>query len=312
MSPNGGIGIARLAALLALAPTPAFAYFEETAVGARGVALGSAAVAVISDATAYYWNPANLAALERGEVLADYAKPFGVPDLNVGSLAAGGRAWNTSWSVAWHRLAIADVYSEDAFYLAAGRQVADLGAHGVLAGLTYRLGRVAVQEFADPGTGATVDMGAQAKGTIDVGVTWRTPWRVDVAWVGRDVLQPRYELVPGSGGDLRRARSELAAAVRWHPESIISIGRAEQDEGPALLSAAIEIRFYEVFSIRSGLSNVGQIIGAYDSPNDLQYTGGFGIYHRGYFVDAAATTNHDLGASYRVTLRVPVGGGSRP
>ena len=44
-------------------------------------AYGVAALGTISDATAYYWNPAALAELVRPEVAMDYAKPFGVPDL---------------------------------------------------------------------------------------------------------------------------------------------------------------------------------------------------------------------------------------
>ena len=86
---------------------------------------------------------------------------------------------------------------------------------------------------------------------------------------------------------------------------------SEQDAGPASLNVGIEILFFDVFAIRSGISNLSEVYKSYGSPNDLQYNGGFGVYHKGYFVDAAATTNHDLGASYRVTVRVPFGGGAR-
>lgn len=292
-----------------LAATPVHAYFEETAVGARGLALGSSALASVSDASAYYWNPAALSEVRRTEVLVDYAKPFGLGDLNVGSGAVATTAFGTGWAVAWHHLGVTDVYSEDLFSLAAGRKLTEFGRGHVLAGgLTYKLGRAAFQPFRDPGTGGTVDYGSQAKGSLDAGLKWTTPWNVDFAWVGRDVIEPRYEFVAGTGGDLQVMRQEVAAAFRWNRESTITLGWSQLDAGRSSLGAGIEILFYDVFAIRSGVSNVSRIVESYGSPTELQYNGGFGIFHRGWFVDAAATTNRDLGASYRVTLRVPVGG----
>jgi hypothetical protein len=51
---------------------------------------------------------------------------------------------------------------------------------------------------------------------------------------------------------------------------------------------------------------------AQQSPNELQFSGGFGIFHRGYNVDAALASSRDLGASYRMSLRFPLGHGGRP
>jgi hypothetical protein len=85
------------------------------------------------------------------------------------------------------------------------------------------------------------------------------------------------------------------------------VGWSQPDQGSATLNAGMEIRFFDVFAIRSGLQNLSRVYQAYGSPNELQYSGGFGVYHRGYHVDASAVTNHDLGASYRVTVRMPLG-----
>lgn len=299
--------LAALVGLALLAPAPARGYLDDTSVGARGAALGSAALAVTSDASAYYWNPAGLAGLRRSEALADYAKPYGVPDLNVGTLAVAGVFRGTGLAAAWHRLSIADVYGEDVFYLAAGREVWRAGRHRLDGGATFKYGRLSFEPFADPDGGGTVEIDAQAKGAVDVGLKWVTPWRIDLAWVGRDLNRPKYQLVAGTGGDRLDLRHEIAAALRWNPESVMLVGWTQEGDGAGTFNAGIEIEFYEVFTIRSGVSNLSQVYQAYGSPNDLQYTGGFGINHRGYWIDAAATTNHDLGASYRVTLRVPFG-----
>ena len=300
-----------LAALALLAGAPAHAYFEETATGARGLALGSSALAAIDDASAYYWNPAGLAGLRQAELLIDYAKPHGVEGLDAGALGAAGRAAGFGWAVAWHRLAISHVYAEDQFDLAAARPVANVAGGRLDAGATFKFGRVSFQSFADPLTGESVDYGAQSKGSLDGGLLWHSPWNIDFAWTGRDLLQPRYEFVAGSGGGLLKARQEVAAAFRWNRESIVTVGWSQGAIGSSSLSAGLEIQFYDVFAIRSGVANLSRIYESFGSPNELQYTGGFGVYHGNVFVDAAATTNRDLGATYRVTLRVPFAGPGR-
>jgi hypothetical protein len=300
-----------VAALLAIA-APAHAYFEQTNVGARVVALGPSAMAMVNDVSAYHWNPGALATLRRGELLIDYSKPYGVENLGENAIVVGGRRWGTGLALAWHRLAVQDVYAEDQFCLAAGRTlVSTNGGHHLDAGATFKYGRAGFQPFDAPGAGR-VDYGSLAKGSLDLGARWRTPWSVDFNWVMRDVIQPRYEFVLGSGGDHQNARQDLAAAFHWNRESTISVGWAQPSSGRSTLSAGMEILFFDVFAIRSGLRNLANAYEAQRSPNEVQFTGGFGVYHKGYFVDAAAETNRDLGASYRVSLRFPFGrGGAR-
>jgi hypothetical protein len=302
-----------LCAAAALAAPPAHAYFEETVVGARGAALGPASLGLIGDASSYYWNPAGLGELRRPEVLLDYAKPYALPDLNVGAVVLAAPRFGAGWALAWHRLGIADAYAEDQVCLAAGRRLAlTRGGHEVLGGATFKYERVSFQPFADPLAGGTVDFGAQGKGSLDAGLRWRTPWRVDLSWVGRDLLQPRFQFVSESGGDLQKARQEVAAAFRWNRESTITFGWSQADAGVTSFNAGIEIQFFDVFAIRSGVNNMSTIYQAYGSPDEMQYTGGFGIFQRGWYVDAAAATDRNLGASYRVTMRVPFGGAGRP
>ncbi len=305
------IALLAMAATAVAAPT-ARAYFEETEVGARRLALGSASMALVADASSYRGNPAALDGLTRPEILVDYARPYAVPGLSEGAAAVAFRWLDTGWALAWHHLGIDGVYGEEQLCAAAGRRIATFGAgHALAAGATFKFGRLGFQPFTvvDPATRATStqDYGGQSKGSLDLGLEWTTPWKVDLAWVARDVLQPRYELVPGTGGDLRKVRNEVAAAFRWNRESTITLGWSQQEAEAASFNAGMEIVFFDVFAIRSGLENVSRIYEASGSPNELQYSGGFGVFHGGYHVDAAAVTNHDLGATYRVTVRMPLG-----
>lgn len=295
-------------AALALAPRAASAYFEDVAVGARGVSMGAAASAFVTDASAYYWNPAALADVRRGEVLVDYAKPYAVLDLSTSALAVAGRRFGTGWALAWHRYGIASVYSEDQFCVAAGRRLIESPTgHTLSAGMTFKFGRIAFEPFDDPDTGRPLEFGSQAKGSLDAGVKWTTPWRLDLSGVVRDVNQPRFQFVEGSGGDLQRTRLEIGSALRWNRESTITFGWSQDKLAAGSLSTGIEVQFFDVFAVRSGVSNLSRIYQDYGKPTELGYNGGFSVYHRGYFLDAAASASHDLGASYRVSLRVPFG-----
>lgn len=312
----------RVVALAALAlawAVPARAWFDQTAVGSRGVSLGYSALACTRDVSAGYWNPAGLAGLERGEILADYSKPYGVPDLGEGALLVGGRRGGTGWAAGWHRLGISDAYAEDVFSLSAGRRAwTPRRGHALDAGATYKWMRVAFQPFEpqdffpDDGVAvpaATVDYGWQGKGSLDLGLVWTTPWRFDFAWVGRDLIEPRFEFVPGSGGGRLPFRNELAAAWRWNRESCLTAGWSQVDRATTSVNLGFEITFYDVFAIRSGVTNLRPILQSDGSPDKFQYTGGFGVYHKDVFVDAAVFTNFDLGASYRASVRLPIGRG---
>ena len=302
--------------LVALLATPARAYFEESAVGARGLAMGFGSIASVSDVSAHYWNAAALTRLAQGEASVDYAKPYGLADLNVGAVALAMPIGSFGVGAGWHHLGITGGYAEDLFSVSVGHRLptpARLGRGHVLSGgLTAKLGRIGFTPFTDPSAPtATIDYGTQTHPSLDASLLWETPWRVDVAWVGRDLMEPRYQFIPGTGGQRLTARHELAAAVRWNRESTISIGWSQLSGGQTSLSAGIEITFFNVFAIRSSISNLSRIVDTQGSPNELDFNGGFGVFHHGYHVDATATTDHDLGASYRITLRAPLPGTAR-
>lgn len=293
-------------AILVLSAPPASAYFEDVQVGARGLSIGPAAVATVTDASAYHWNPAALTRLGRAEVLVDYAKPYGLTDLDSGAAVVATPAFGMGWAVAWRHLGLSGVYSEDIFAASAARTLwQERSGHRIDGGLTFKFGRASFDAFTEPGTGSSIDYGTVSRGDLDAGLLWTTPWRIDLAWVSRGLLQPRYEFVAGTGGDRIPSRQELGAAFRWNRESTITLGWSQLDGGGSTINAGIEVLFYDVFAIRSGVANLSRVYESYGSPNDLQYQGGFGIFHRGYHIDAAATSDRDLGASYRVTLRVP-------
>ncbi len=293
-------------------PVPAHAYFEEIAIGARQLALGFGSIASVNDPSAHFWNPAALTRMTRLEGTADYSKPYGIADVNAGAVALAAPIHGFGVGLGWHHLGLADSYAEDIATLAVAHKLPHVPTgHAVSAGVAFKYARVGFQPFADPLGGPSIDYGSQARSAVDASLLWETPWRVDLAWVGHDLNEPHYEFIAGSGGQALVRRHELAGAIRWNRESTITLGWSQLAPGRTSLSAGIEVTFFEVFAIRSSISNLARIYDSLGSPNDLDFNGGFGIYHKGYHVDATATTDHDLGASYRISLRAPLLGGSR-
>jgi hypothetical protein len=290
-------------AALSLTARTAGAYFEDTAINARAIAMGGSILAIVDDVSAYSWNPAALARLRGLEFQADYGFPHGVADLSAGAVSAGTVVAGTGLAVGWHHLGIRGVFGEDLLSIGAGRQIARRGDHRLAAGATFKYGRISFEPFVVSGTGESVDYGSVGKGSLDVAAHWSTPWKLEAAWVLRDVLEPDYELIAGQGGATVERRYELGLGYRWHPESILTASWAQIDGTEGSFNLGFEVTFYDVFALRSGFTNVVKAIGPYDNPTELQFTGGFGVYQEGWMVDAAASTNRDLGASYRVSFR---------
>lgn len=313
MSARGRHAFAALAILAAgTLARPCAAYFEDVSIGARGIAVGNSGLALVRDVTSFYWNPAALGWVDESQFVFAYARPYGVEGLSSNALAVGVPGWGGTWTLAWHRLGIQNVYSEDLFTIGHGRHVFGWKGHRFDVGATFKFGRIGFQPFTDRATGTVTDFGSMSKGSLDLGVMWSPPTIVDFAWVIRDVLQPDYEFIPGSGGGKILARSEFGAAIRWNPESVLTLAWTQLDgRGNSALSAGIEIWFYDVFAIRSGLNNIAVITESTEPPDRVAFAAGVGIKDPAWQIDASALTNRDLGASYRVSVMIPVrfGGG---
>lgn len=89
------------------------AAFLEIGVGARSLGMGGAYVAVANDGTAFYWNPAGLALLERAELNFMYSANFGGLTDPLSSYNHAGLALplpgEAALSINWIRLSVDDI-----------------------------------------------------------------------------------------------------------------------------------------------------------------------------------------------------------
>lgn len=307
---------AALAALLLASPRPAAAYFEDVDTGARAQGMGQAGAAMVEDVTAFYWNPAALDRLERREAFTAYGKPLGVSGLYTGAVAVGGRGpgalRGVGLALAWRRYGVSDVYSEDLFQVSAGRTVKRFASgHELALGGALKVGRIGVAAYPDPETGASVDYGSRSALSFDSSVLWRAPWKLDVSWVAYDWNSPDYGFFDGSDGAEVPTRHRVGAAYRWNPESTVGAAWSSAGNGAgARFDVGLEIWFYDVFAIRSGLTDLGGLPDPGTSAQRFQYAGGIGLRDERWRFDAAVATTRELGTSYRFSLVVPFGGGA--
>jgi hypothetical protein len=314
--PSPAPAAALLALALLAAATPARAYFDDVETGARAQAMGQAGAAMVEDVTAFYWNPAALDRIERREAFAAYGKPLGASGLYTGAVAVAGRGPGPlralGLALAWRRYGVSDVYAEDLFQVSAGRTVKRFASgHELALGGALKLGRVGLTPYPDPETGAPVDYGSRSALSFDGSLLWRAPWKLDVSWVAYDVNSPDYGFIAGSDGTDAPARHRVGAAYRWNPESTVGAAwTSGVHGGSARFDVGLEIWFYDVFAIRSGLTDLGGLPDPGTPAQRFQYAGGFGLRDERWRFDAAVATTRELGTSYRFSLVVPFGGGA--
>ena len=293
---RGAWWVAALVAAGAAGAPPARAWFEQTEIGARAVAMGRAFTAVADDASAIYWNPAGLVAMEHPELHVTHHRPYLVPDLSLNFVGFARPMRPVNAHVAWSHLGASGV-SEDLFYLGASRRVLERGSRALDVGGSLKLARVAPSGLVATGAGDAPQPDAESHLTGDLGVMARLSQRLTVGWVVRNVTKPTWDLVGGDGGTRLRTVTEGGLSYRWHPESLLSLGLVESNDGSLAPVAGSEILFYDVFALRVGVG-------------DRQFFGGIGVITDHVVVDTAFSTHNTLGISTMLSLRFRLGDAS--
>ncbi len=316
MSARLRLSLASLLLVAMLAASPAHAYFDDVSTGARAEGMGTAGMAMIDDVSAFAWNPSALDRLDRNQAFVAYGRPLGVGGLYAGSVAYGGRVpglKGLGLAVAWRRYGVSDVYAEDLWQVSVGQTVRRFDSgHALALGGSLKAGRIGVATYDDPIDGTAVDFGSRSAVSFDTAVGWRTPWNLDFAWTTTDWNRPDFGFIAGSSGTEVASSHRFGVAFRWNPESTVGVAWTSPDgEIPSRFDVGVEIEFFNVFAIRSALTDLGGLPDPGTSAQRFQYAGGVGLLNDRWNLDAAVATNRDLGTSYRFSLVVPFGGALR-
>lgn len=265
------------------------AYFERIQAGPRATSMGRAFGALADDASATYWNPAALVTLQRSELILQYSKPFVISNLQSNFVGAVIPRDDISLGIYWHHTGVADVVGEDLLAIGVARDLLPPGGNMALAvGGAIKLAHVG---FSDRGGS---DYGRKVKLTADVSTLLNLTPSLSLSYVAKNLTEPTYEFVDGGGGTELLRTHDFGLAYRWHPASTCAVAYSKDGVGDWEASAGIEVWFYEVFGLRTGLLND-------------RFAGGVGLKTGQYLVDMAFVTHDELGVSYEVALRVPFG-----
>ncbi|MBZ0269213.1 hypothetical protein K8I85_13750 [bacterium] len=292
-APGFVAALVAFAAVAAVAP-PASAYFEQTEVGARGVALGRTFVAIADDASAIYWNPAGLTALRTPQLHTTHHRPFLVPDLSLNFLGGAWPLRHGTVHAAWSHLGLSGAMSEDLFYAGGSHAWEVLDARRVSVGGSLKLARISWNGAVATGSGVPLDLGSESKVAADLAVHVRWSPRLTAGWIVRNLGEPEWDFVPGGGGTKVEVGQEIGFAYQWHPESKVTAAFVESSDGELTPVLGAEILFYDVFALRAGVG-------------DLKFFGGVGVRAGRLLVDTSFSTHNTLGISTMASVNIALG-----
>jgi hypothetical protein len=165
---------AALAAFLGLATLPCRAAFEQSTVGGRARAMGSAFVALADDASAVSWNPAALATMTSREAGFSHENRFGLGLVGVTSLSLAYPGIGPGgFGFSWLRTSANDAsdleYSEDTYTFGYGIKI----WRGSSLGTALNFRQLVSEK---KGSGVTMDFSAKVplwKDWLGAGALWR-------------------------------------------------------------------------------------------------------------------------------------------
>jgi hypothetical protein len=279
------------AVLIVLMPGLLLAGFTSMEEGARATGMGGAFVAVSDDATAVFWNPSGPAFGEGFKLTAMRTRLFSVSGLSEDCIATSYSGWHkTGFGFGWTRAGVEEVYSEDAFVMAAGRRL--LSDRFSLGG-ALRIYRVSAPgydyyndpNFNGPGTGHA----------FDVGLLYRAP-KWSLACVMRNIGEPEINLISTTeDGDPIFSELRLGGTYTFRDVMLISGELRRARDVPAYYEDKLsyylgtEIWFFDAFALRTGL-------------NSSRAAAGVGLRVSKLTVDAALLSGRRPGNKYRLSV----------
>lgn len=280
-------------ALLLLAAAPSRAEFADSSVGARGMALGGAFVAVDGDPASLFWNPAAIISERKVQLTGMRTRLFdgleGVNEDFVGITGAIGE--NAAVGFGWTRVGLEDIYHEDVInFSAAYRLRADLQV-GITA-LFFGAAAPGLEALADPSYA-----GRQWEPSMSVGALYRFDDALQFGVSFENLLRPSMSLL-GRAEDVDPIGGRRRVGVAYVIQEIVRVtAEVRHHDFPDYynrdwtLHAGAESWFSGVLALRVGID-----------AGDL--TAGAGLLVDRVRFDGGLVTNERLGNTFRAAVTV--------
>lgn len=266
------------------------AAFEDLERGTRPAGLGGAYTAMVDDAAGIFWNPASIRFLAHGEIATEFARPFGVSELDGFMLAAVQPMVEGSFGIGLTTFGESGYYDETTLSLAGAREWGRDTVFGV------RLSTLALD--------MRPTYGADWTASIDVGVIHRLGESIRVGFSTRNLTGP--SLGQGVVEPARRAR--LGTVFEAERGLRMAADVAFDEHFPPRVHVGQEFTAHPLLTLRAGLSTG---LGATnDAP--VRYALGFSAHTWKMRIDYAFVDHPSLGATHRIGLAARVEGGLQP
>ncbi len=263
-------------AVVALLYVPEPVGAEEWPVGARSLGMGATYVALANTADAVFLNVGGLGQLVGTELAIFYQKPFGLSEINFGTLALSFPIWNRR--VGLGALTFGNgLYREQALSLTFSHHYQRKLFYGV--GLRYQT--VHIEGY---GSGGAVG--------LDLGILVPLSSEINLGFVAKNVNRPTI------GQTDEHAPQIFSSGVSVHPlNNLILNFEIFKD-----VRFAAEARFGCEFK---PLANLAIRAGAANHPS--RFSAGFGVAIQRVAIDYAFFTHNDLGLTHQTSLAIHFG-----
>lgn len=245
-------------------------------VGARSLAMGGTYVALSNTADALFLNPAGLSQIIGTEISLFYQKPFGLHEVNIGSVSASIPLWKTRLNLGLLTL-MNGLYEEQVFVLAYSRSHRDKIYYGV--GLTYQ--SVKIDKYGSDGTVG-----------LDIGLMLPINHHLTLGFTARNINRPSIR----QSGEKLSQTLNIGLALQAHPRLVLNLEIFKDVRFEQELKLGVEFKAFDNLALRAGTAN-----------NPSRFSTGFGIHINRFTVDYAFFTHNDLGLTHQMSFSIHLG-----
>ncbi len=291
---SSALGVVLAVASIAGGAANAHAEFLDSEVGARGIAMGGAFVAVGGDPASIFWNPAAVLSDRRVQVAGMRTRFFdGIEDLNEDFIGATFQLTDDlAVATGWTRTGLADLYHEDVVSLGVAWRVPKTKLQIGASALFYGADSPAYAELNDPSY-----LGKQWKPSASFGLLYEFSQNFHAGVSFENLLTPEMALL-ATTTDIDVIGGRRRFGVAYLLEKIVRFtAELRHHDFPRYYDrdwtyhGGAESWFNDVLALRIGVDN-----------GDLTAGAGF-VVHQVRF-DAGMLTNERLGNTFRVAITV--------
>ncbi len=248
-------------------------------VGARSLGMGATYVALANTADAVFLNPGGLSQIDGIEVAFFYQKPFGLADVNYGTVAL-------TMPVAGFRAGLGLLSLGNSLY--SDQMISAVFSHHYLNKLYYGVAmsywRTHIQSY---GTAGAL--------TFDLGMLFSVQPELRFGFMAQNINRAKR------GSETRPQTLSAGIAVLPFDKLLLSLDVYKDVRFDAEIRFGVEVKPWQILALRAGVAN---------KPD--RFSAGFGLVVGRFKVDYAFVTHNDLGLTHQTSLLVGFGSKSQP